>query len=243
VKRLVLYTLWLAVASCAVAQDCKPKTDFGGWLFCKIEQRSRMVANINNGTRQQETPSTASNSTSLVDQTSASDLVNLALNLAKLTTSTSGSNDQNSVTVTTSAYALYAAANHHDLLDPSFYARNRDWRKAFFTVGRDSPDTTRATSTSTGGQTSGNAIDRHAQGSGTIAGVKYVLWDRRDVTSPSNDGVFKNVGSKLGAAAKAENEISVEVKQKFGEDFLNPFNPKILLVFSRQPHDSKRSRG
>jgi hypothetical protein len=62
VKRLVLYTLWLAVASCAVAQDCKPKTDFGGWLFCKIEQRSRMVANINNGTRQQETPSTASQS-------------------------------------------------------------------------------------------------------------------------------------------------------------------------------------
>ncbi len=63
------------------------KPDFGAWLDCRVTARVQakngIKGNATNGTRQQDAPVVAGNSNSLVDLSSASDLVNLALNLAR----------------------------------------------------------------------------------------------------------------------------------------------------------------
>ncbi len=250
-KRRVTLVGYLMIANVCLADDCKPKTDFGGWLTCKIAERQAVAAqkaeqlktkarpsalavaeNTRNGTQHEEAPAAASNTTSLVDQTSASDFVSLALNMAKLTTSTAGSNDQNSVTVTTSAYSLYAAANHHDPLDPSFYARNIDWRRLYLTLGRDVPDRTAATSAGTGTQNTGTPMDPHAHGPGTIAGVKFVLWNRRDVTSKSNQKFFDNAVDQLARANVDRAAIERELDEQLAELKL-----RTLTKFDQVPED------
>jgi len=190
--------------------DCKNATDFGGWLTCKIEERKTAAAgkvaikaNAANGTKQTEAPSTASQTTSLVDQSSASDLFNLALQLAKLNTS-STDNNSNSVTVTTSAYALYAAANFHDPLDPGFYASHRGWRKLGLTLGRDVPDSS-ATNPSQ---------DPHKTQTGTIVGFKYLIIDDRDITARSNQVWFDQVKMRLTNAVANRAAMQGELETK-----------------------------
>src|ERR1043166_4580464 len=106
-------TFNLILAASAVAQDCT-QTDFGAWLNCRIEARIQAQVNKTNepikqnatsGARQQDLPEVAGNSNSLVDQSSASDLVNLALNLTKLSPTSADNNNPTSVTMSTSAYA------------------------------------------------------------------------------------------------------------------------------------------
>ncbi|HEY2912424.1 MAG TPA: hypothetical protein VGK21_03625 [Candidatus Angelobacter sp.] len=187
----------LSVMPCLGQTNCAGSSDFGQWLTCKIDERKTaaagkvaLKANATNGTKQEEAPSAASQTTSLVDQSSASDLFNLALHLAKLNTG-DVNNDTNSVTVTTSAYALYAAANYHDPLDPAFYATHRQWRRVYFTLGRDIPDSS-ATQP---------AQDPHKTQTGTIAGIKLLLLDHRDITSPANKTAFDNVKNAMTRAA------------------------------------------
>jgi hypothetical protein len=221
--------LGLLLVTMASGQDCPTDKGFNVWLRCRIDARKTvaatevtrsnigdkfkasthgpMVLNATNGTRQEDTAAVSSNSNSLVDQSSASDFVNLALNLSKLSPSTSPGNNANSVTVTTSAYALYAAANYHDALDPAFYNRNREWRRFFLTLGQDVPDTTSSNI--------GASTDPHANRSGTIVGLKVLLWNGRDITDPRNakmvNSVFDDSLAAAGHAGHAESAIVVDV--------------------------------
>lgn len=225
-KWIGVVSLGLALAGTAVAQDCPTDNGFNTWLECRVTARKKMAAsqvtpdnigdkfkdsthgpvtlNATNGTRQEDTAAVSSNSNSLVDQSSASDFVNLALNLSKLSPSTSsGNSNANSVTVTTSAYALYAAANYHDLLDPAFYNRNREWRRFFLTLGQDVPDTTSSNT--------GASADPHANRTGTIVGLKVLLWSGRDITDPRNakmvNAVFNDALTAAGHAGTARGQI------------------------------------
>jgi hypothetical protein len=195
----------LTLASPIFADDCAKKTDFGAWLDCRVTARVQakngIKGNATNGARQQDTPVVAGNSNSLVDLSSASDFVNLALNLANLTPSTSTNNNPSSVTVSTSAYALYAAANYHDPFDPDFYYRNRLWRRFFVTLGEDVPKTT-------GDVKLG---DPHSNRTGTIIGFKALIWNGRDITDPKNAGVFNNILVALGHMGSAQDKIRVEL--------------------------------
>lgn len=206
---LLMCVLCLLLRSLAQGQ-CSAKSDVNTYLDCKIAERRAaneqalkgtvaIKVNAARETNQEEAASVAPQSTSLVDQSSASDLFNLALNLAKLS-SGMGPNDTNSVTVTTSLYSLYSAANFHDPLDPAFYFRNREWRRVYLTLGRDVPDAS-TTSTAASSNANGELDPAHRKQPGTIGGIKFVLWDRRDITSPSNDTEFDAVTSALKAAS------------------------------------------
>jgi len=230
-----LVPLGLLLVTMAAGEDCKTDKGFNVWLNCRINARKvaaadqvtssniadkfkasthgPVILNATNGTRQEDNAAVSSNSNSLVDQSSASDFVNLALNLSKLSPSTASGNNANSVTVTTSAYALYAAANYHDVLDPAFYNRNREWRRFFLTLGQDVPDTTSSnTSAST---------DPHANRSGTIVGLKVLLWNGRDITSPRNakmvNKVFDDALAAAGHAGHAVAQIDVALHGAFAD--------------------------
>ena len=220
VIRRFVSVLALCFSACLGYAECKSQTDFGGWLNCKIEERKAaktgdvaaaagkvaLKTNAGNGTKQEEAPSAASQTTSLVDQSSASDLFNLALHLAKLNTGDIN-NDTNSVTVTTSAYALYAAANFHDPLDPAYYASHTAWRRLYLTLGRDAPD---STANHTG-------QDPHKTQTGTIAGFKYLIVNDRDITAKANEKTFASVTKALAAATADRDGIQFELNQRIPE--------------------------
>ncbi|HSE16305.1 MAG TPA: hypothetical protein VLB46_04590 [Pyrinomonadaceae bacterium] len=144
----------------------------------KIQQRE--------GTKQAETPSAATNSTSLVDTSSAGDIVNVGFALAGLTTDNNGANAAGSVSVTTSAYAFYALAKNVDPLNPSFYNRHSDWRRLSFTLGYDDEKLKDGTTEKA-----------------PIFGFKYLFVDKRDPARKRNEAQFNTITDNLKRASVA----------------------------------------
>lgn len=119
------------------AQAPQTGQSFNDWLNQRINSVIASKLDLRENTRQTETPSLSENTTSLVDRSSASSLIGVGLNLAGLTTSSNDMNEANSVSVTASAYSLYAAAKGVNPLNPGFYNRNSGWRKFYVTLGYD----------------------------------------------------------------------------------------------------------
>jgi hypothetical protein len=146
-------------------------SNFNNWLSNRIDERikasSQAKIDQRSNVNQTEAPSVSDNSTSLVDQSSASDLIGVALNLAGLTKGTNNSDEKNSAAVTATAYSLYSALRGEEPLDPSFYNRHRNWRRLSFTLGFEK------------GQP--NASGQNTQDT-TIAGAKYLIVARRDAS-------------------------------------------------------------
>jgi hypothetical protein len=150
---------------------------------------------IRNDVKQSDTPSISSNTTSLVDRSSASDLVGVAMNLAGLT-SESKQMDATSMSATVSTYVLKAAAEGQDPLDPSFYRRNRDWRRVSITLGFDYPE-----------GSVGDINDR-----ATIFGLKYLPYDKRDASDESNRALIAGVSKALGNLSTEASNISQKIQ-------------------------------
>src|ERR1051325_365212 len=185
-KYKLLLLLPFVFAGVAKAQDdpCKKAIDFNEWWYCRVEQIANARISQRDVVKQSETPSTALNSTALVDKSSASDLVGVALNLAGLS-SESSEEKATSMSATVSAYALKAAASSRDPLDPSFYNANRDWRRVWFTLGFEYLD-----------NQVGMANER-----ATIYGLKFLPYNKRDASDPSNQLRVKKISDKASAAA------------------------------------------
>jgi hypothetical protein len=137
--RTIAILLFLVSAQLvARAQGCSTSPDLTSCVNARVVELVKAKTDQNSNTKQAETPSSSSNSSSLVDQSSASDLFGVGLNLAGLSgNSNSTDNQPNSVSVTTSAYALYAAFKGVDPLNPDFYNTHRDWRRFSVTLGYD----------------------------------------------------------------------------------------------------------
>src|SRR5207253_3109308 len=96
-----------------------PQEDFNNWLDNRINERIKAVAQAKidqrSNVNQTEAPAITDNSTSLVDQSSASDLIGVALNLSGLTGGSNTSDkDKNSAAVTATAYSLYSALRRQE---------------------------------------------------------------------------------------------------------------------------------
>jgi hypothetical protein len=196
---LLLCVLYLPMLALAQADACKEKGDkqgFALWFPCRIEQMVSAKISQRNVINQSETPSTASNSTALVDTSSAADFVGVGLNLAGLS-SNSSDMKATAMSVTVSAYAFKASAAKRDPLDPAFYNSNRDWRKLAFTLGFDYPE--------------GMEGDPNAKA--TIFGVKYLPLNKRDASHPANDESIKIISNAVGKAAVATNKILLRVSE------------------------------
>ena len=211
IKLLLPLLCILALPALILAQDdvCKDKAldrekgEFILWYKCRTDQvvaarTSQAVAakiSQRNLINQSETPRAVSSSSTLVDTSSAAELLGVGINLAGLA-SNSSEKEASSMSVTVSAYALKAAAVRRDSLDPGFYAANRDWRKLSFTLGYEYPE--------------GMEGDPNARA--TIFGIKYLPLNKRDASHPDNGKYLLKVSNAVQEAAKANNRIARRVQ-------------------------------
>jgi hypothetical protein len=189
--------------------NCESKPTFDSWLECRVSALVVAKMNQRGNTQQAEAPSLAGSSTSLVDQSAAPDLGAIAMNLLS-PGSQSGDTKTASGTITTSLYALYAAVEKHNALDPAFYNSGTNWRRISFTFGREYPDDTKAS-------TSQRA---------TIIGGKVMLLNYRDASAKGNQADIKSVSDTLKSTstnyAKIVHEVQDYLQVTLGPALGNP---------------------
>jgi len=192
------FTLVALFAVSASAQDggCSGRS-FDIWLNCEVARVAGARLNQQAPNKQAETPSIASNSTSLVDQTTAPDLLGIALNLAGMSGGTNNTGeDKTTIAFTTSAYALYSAFLQKDPLDPAFYTRHPNLRRLSFTLGQETPE----------------GEDSSEEDKAMLVGVKYLIINRRDVSVPSNRRELEKLNDSLGESTMDFSRIAAQVK-------------------------------
>lgn len=186
----------MAFALCApgvvTAQPATEAKDLSAWLREEVLTAAASQGAIpQNGTgiaNQTESPSADQASTSLVDTSSASDFVSLALNLTGLTADEEDSTPA-SGSVTATLYSLMAAAKGVAMTDPDFYREGTKWRRLALTVGSEE-----------------SKLEEHfTDKPSTNVGAKLLLLNNRDIYSASAQ-------NQLRAMANAVNEF-VEIEQ------------------------------
>jgi hypothetical protein len=176
---------------------CPAPATIDAWFDCMVSRAAAPLVNQRETTKQVEVPSIAENTTSLVDQTSAPDLFGLALNLTGLKSNSNGTENP-SMSVTTSAYALFSSALQHDPLDPAFYNRYPNLRRFSFTVGQDKDEQ-----------------DKSGEKRVTLLGTKILIINGRDASLKENRQLLNNVSEALRKAAPDYGKIVFEI-----EDYL-----------------------
>ena len=144
-------------------------------------------------TKQAETPAAATNSTSLVERSSAPDLAGLAADFLQLSgSSTSDKKTATPKTINFNAYAIKSALSNEDPLDPEIYNRNRDWRSVSFTLGYEVPE---------------NTNDREP-----VIGIKWLAYNGRDLSNSNNQAEIAKVQAALNPASSAFAAIFDDVR-------------------------------
>lgn len=191
----VAWALALLLVPASVWADCNKPETLAEWTHCRIQDVLAPRLNAKSNTNQVEAPS-GTNTTALVDQSTATDLFGAALNLAALATKSPGGN-ASSFSGVASAYAIKAAIDHHDPLDPAYYTANRDLRSFWITLGAQYPDSNSPPSTKPA----------------TLAGLKVMLVNGRDLSTPSNREKIRKLFSTLGPANVSLNATDLAVEQ------------------------------
>ena len=169
----------------------------------RVQEAVRARIQQRDNTKQTEPPSVATNSTSLITTSSGADFVNVGFTLAGLTTN-NNNNDANangSVSVTTSAYALYALARNVDFLNPGFYNRHSGWRKLSFTLGYDDEKLKDGTTEKA-----------------PIFGFKYLFVDKRDPGLKRHEGDLRRISANLQKASVAFGNLSNTIVFSFAKN-------------------------
>jgi len=182
------------------------------WINCKVEEMVRVRVSQRQNTRQTETPSISGSSTSLVDQSSASDLIGAALNLTGI--KDDGASDKKSFSFTASGYSLLAAASSHDPLAPSYYLAHRTARRFWFTLGQEVSD-------------NGDS-DPDAEGA-KIVGFKVLLLDKRDVGSRDLSAVSNAIDTSSPNFAEISNLIKGYLFKTLSPKFPGITKPDFLI--------------
>jgi hypothetical protein len=205
VHQIPLIAVLLAASTAAFAQDAPPSAGGAQAVIQWLQQQATASATNSLNTpaakttaamkkpSQTQSISIDHGSTTFVDQTSGADLVSGALNLAGLGGGNTGGTG--SGTVSASLYSLYALANKTDPLTPSFYIQNQWERQLFFTVGR--------------AQEQQGSTTQNPANLGTIVGVKWLPFNRRDASSIIEDEQVHSAISQAAAKFPGPHSVSV----------------------------------
>jgi hypothetical protein len=144
-------TMWGQAAparASAANSGCPNFTTIDEFVLCQamaVLDKQQVGQNGKGSDRQKDSPSADARSTSLVDQSSATDFISVAASLIpvapSLSTSGPGSTTGSSQTgtgtgtITSSLYALMAALNKTSPTDPAFYKDHVNARRISFTIG------------------------------------------------------------------------------------------------------------
>lgn len=184
----VTFTI-IALALCGPgptnAQSEKPQT-FETWRRDRVKKAMASVAaedaipqNGSGVANQIESPSTDQASTSLVDTSSATDFVSLALNLAGI--SAAEGEDSTSGSVTASLYSLIAAAKGLPVTDPAFYKEGTRWRRVAFTIGTEES----------------KPEEHFTDKPSTNVGAKFLIFNNRDVYSTNGQEQLEKIAGSV----------------------------------------------
>lgn len=186
----------LFLISIALPIFAQPQT-LGEWTAARrLQLAETALDRANIASKQVEAPATAGGGTSLVDQSSAADLVGLALNFAGL--QTGDGETAKPQTVTATAYALFAAIHGLDPLDPVNYTRYAKWRRLSFTLGTvENPAPEPA-----------EGEEAQAPGSTRVYGFKYTTNDRNPRKAPS----FTELAEKVRNIAFSEAQLTIQIR-------------------------------
>jgi hypothetical protein len=191
---LVAYACSLAaVQTKAQLKPSSQATDFSEYINRRINENIASRVDQGDPTKQAEPPASSTNSTSLVERSSAPDLLGLGLDFLNLSDKLTG--DKKSATpktITFSAYALKSMTAKQDPLDPAVYNRDRKWRRVSFTLGYDVPE---------------NVDEKDP-----IIGVKWLAINGRDIADPKNTEQIDNVQTALNTAGVNFSKIAQEVE-------------------------------
>jgi hypothetical protein len=196
-RAVLLIVVCLGLPALAHAQDsCLDNAQsFTQWINCRIDLVIAAKSGPSGGEKQAEAPSVAEDSTTLVDTSSAPDFLGFGVTLLRLRNAPAGSDDANpgGTSITATAYSLLAAAYGQDpLADPDFYAKHRTWRRVSFSLGREPA------------REDGAGLN----GASTIAGVKVVLFDLREITRTENlTEIHSAVAAANVAFANVQNAV------------------------------------
>ncbi|HBY63173.1 MAG TPA: hypothetical protein DEH78_25405 [Solibacterales bacterium] len=142
-------------------------------------------------------------STTFVDQSSGSDFLSGAFNLAPVggaAAAAGAGGNANSGSVTASVYSLWALASGSNPLLPEVYRARQNLRSVYLTLGREEVE---AGNTNT---------------PGTVAGVKWLIYNRRDASSIAQDKEATKLAGEIAtgfasAAAQAAARIAQVLHQ------------------------------
>jgi hypothetical protein len=194
---LILLAVFSAPSLARAQEVCPDSTDLNDCLNFRVKKVLGAKTEQNGNTKQTETPSVSDNSTSLVDESSAPDLVGVAFNLAGLSASSNGEDeDTDSISVTATAYSLYSKFKGFDPLNPHYYNKHRNWRRLSLTLGYDEED-----------KPDGSGGKQRAK----IFGVKYLVINRRDPNRSEflrSGGPLDNLFNQLQTATASFGGIS-----------------------------------
>jgi hypothetical protein len=201
---LLLLFIFVGLSPASRAQSA-----FDTWVQSEIDKtlnKQNVGQNGRGVARQKESPSADSRSTSLVDQSSATDFFSVATNVIPVTpglsqfTSGTGSTSGNpsatgSTTATASLYALLAALNKTSPTNPSFYKEHVFSRSISFTVG-----------TAASVQATDNTTVPAA-----VYGTKFLLINKRELYTNANFETLKVVQKAVSDAAVKSAAIKAQI--------------------------------
>ena len=242
-------SLLLASFVFAALSDDASAQGFDPWVKSKIDaalaarhallDARRVGENSKGADKQRETPAGDDRSTALVDQSSATDFVSAAVNLATVLPATSqlassaapssAASSGGSQTVTTSVYALAAALNTTAPTNPEFYKNHVAARRVSFTVGTASSDPKKDNTEKAGG----------------VVGAKFLILNGRELYRSDNlaqiDGVEKQLASETLADIALKNRIQQLLFLAIHPDLAvggvpneDPFKAFVLSALSEQ---------
>jgi hypothetical protein len=207
IRRVTLTAILLCHPVLSLAQS---QPGVNGWIDQQIDlilDQQTVGQNGQGSDRQKESPSADARSTSLVDQTSATDFFSVAANIIPVTPglsqfvsttgATAGNGAAGSTTATASLFALLAALNKVSPTDPKFYAEHVLSRRFSFTVG---------TAAST------LAID-NTDTPATVYGAKALLINSRELYTKANLARLKVVQDANANAAKASAALKLQITE------------------------------
>jgi hypothetical protein len=180
-------TVVRTMLACAMGLSAASGQPVKDWLDRQLTDAS-MAAVAQKKPAQTQSVSLNHGSTTFVDQTSASDLLGVALNLSPVGGSRDGSG-----TVTASLYSIYTLATSQDPVKPSIYNAHSGLRTLFVTVGRE--------------ESSSGAQNPTPQG--TVYGVRWLPVNQRDASAiAKNPAVMKQFREAARAIAGATSEAA-----------------------------------
>jgi hypothetical protein len=228
-NRVAVLTLSLICLSALALGQSEPGVN--GWIDKQIDtilDKQSVGQNGQGSDRQKESPSADPRSTSLVDQSSATDFFSVAANVLPVTpglsqfisstgSTTSDNGATGSTTATASLYALMAGLNKISPTDPKFYAGHALSRRFSFTIG-----------TAASKQATENT-DKPA----TVYGAKVLLINDRELYKKKNLEKLKEVQEANAGAAKASAALKLQIK----ELIFASLNPPSAVGAQGQPAD------